>query len=100
MAVPSIPSTNRKRPEIVMMRACVALCLSVVAGMARAEHADVNLSDSTVRAVYGAPLMRLNGTYELGALLGERNDRSYQQVHMGVLATGDAGARDANITAG
>src|SRR5262245_37632127 len=83
-----------------MMRACVALGLVVVAGVARAEHVDVNLSDSTVRGVYSAPLTRLNGVYELGGLLGERNDRSYQQAHMGILAIGDAGARDANVTAG
>ncbi len=84
-----------------MMRACVALCLSLAAGVARAEHVDVNLSDNTLRGVYAAPLSgRLNGVYEFGALLGERNDSSFQQLHLGLLAMGDAGARDANVTAG
>ena len=85
-----------------MMRACIALCLSLAANAARAEHVDVNLNDSTLRGTYDAPLVgRLSGgTYELGALLGERNDNSFQQLHLGLLATGDAGARDANVTAG
>jgi len=84
-----------------MKRALVFLCLAVAASGARAEHVDVNLNDSTLRGTYGAPLAgRLNGAYELGALLGERSDRSFQQLHLGLLATGDAGARDANVTAG
>ena len=84
-----------------MKRALVFLCLAVAAGGARAEHVDINLSDDTLRGVFAGPLTSgLSGIYEFGALLGERNDDSYQQIHAGLLATGDAGARDANVTAG
>ena len=84
-----------------MKQAVLFLSLVLAAGAARAEHADINLSNSTLRGVYGGPLTgRLGGDYELGALLGERNDRSYQQLHAGLLVTGAAGARDATVTAG
>ena len=83
-----------------MKQAAVFLGLVLAAGAARAEHADINLSNETLRGVYDAPLARLGGVYELGALLGESNDRTFQQLHAGLLVTGDAGARDANITAG
>jgi hypothetical protein len=84
-----------------MKQALVFLGLALAASVARAEHGDINLSSSTLRGVYGGPLTgRLGGDYEFGALLGERNDRSFQQVHAGLLVTGDAGARDATVTAG
>jgi len=88
----------------VMKRAFACLCLALAASGARAEHVDVNLSDETLRGVFAAPLSgvstRLSGIYEFGALLGEEDNASFQQVHAGLLATGDAGARDANVTAG
>lgn len=87
-----------------MKRAFACLCLTLAASGARAEHVDVNLSDETLRGVYSAPLSgvstNLKGLYEFGALLGEQNEASFQQIHAGLLATGDAGARDANVTAG
>ena len=84
-----------------MKRAFGFLCLVLAARGARAENVDVNLSSKTLRGTFGAPLTgRLNGLYEFGALLGERNDQSFQQLHVGLLATGDAGAREANVTAG
>jgi hypothetical protein len=67
----------------------------------RAESIDVNLSSDTLRGVYAAPFPRLKGLYELGALLGETGGGDkFQQFHGGLLVTGDAGAREANVTAG
>jgi YfaZ precursor len=84
-----------------MKRAFLFLGLVLAASVARAEDVDVNLSSDTLRGTFAAPLTgRLNGIYEFGALLGERDNQSYQQLHAGLLATGDAGARDANVTAG
>jgi len=87
-----------------MKRAFAFLCMSLAASGARAEHLDVNLSDETLRGVFAGPLSaafpRLSGVYEFGGLVGERNDESFQQFHAGLLVTGDAGARQANVTAG
>jgi len=84
-----------------MKQAVIFLGLALASGAARAENLDINLSDSTLRGVYGVPMTgRLGGDLEFGALLGERSDRSFQQLHAGLLVTGDAGARDATVTAG
>jgi hypothetical protein len=84
-----------------MKQALAFLGLVLAAGVARAEQADINLSSETLRGVFSAPLTgRLGGDYEFGALLGESNNRSFQQLHAGLLVTGDAGARDATVTAG
>ncbi|MGH8481744.1 MAG: YfaZ family outer membrane protein [Nevskiaceae bacterium] len=85
-----------------MKQALAFLCLAVVAGSARAEQVDINLSDDTLRATYAAPLpsQRLGGIYEFGGLVGESRGLDFQQAHAGLLVTGDAGARDANVTAG
>jgi hypothetical protein len=79
-----------------------ALCLAVIATGARAERVDVNLSDETLRGTFEAPLptARLGGVYEFGALIGENRDVDFQQAHVGLLVTGDAGARRATVTAG
>jgi hypothetical protein len=86
----------------VMKRAFVFLCLAAAATGARAERLDINLSNEVLRATFDAPLpsQGLAGLYEFGALLGERSGVNFQQVHAGLLVTGDAGARDANVTAG
>ncbi|MGH8443102.1 MAG: YfaZ family outer membrane protein [Nevskiaceae bacterium] len=84
-----------------MKRACTFLCLVLASFAARAERVDVNLSDETLRGTYEGPLTgRLGGNYDLGVLLGDSDDGSFQQVHAGLLVTGDAGARDATVTAG
>ncbi|MGQ0587894.1 MAG: YfaZ family outer membrane protein [Gammaproteobacteria bacterium] len=86
-----------------MKRAAIFLCLALAAAGARAEgeRIDVNLSDETLRGTYEGPLTgRLGGVYDLGVLLSDRDDGSAQQVHAGLLVTGDAGARQATVKAG
>lgn len=83
-----------------MKRACAALGLGLAAFSAQAENVDINLSDETLRGAYTAPFPRLNGVYELGLMLGERGEEKFQQLHGGLLVTGDAGAREANVSAG
>lgn len=85
-----------------MKQALAILCLAAAAPGARAEQLDINLSDEVLRATWSAPLpsQTLGGLYELGGLLGERGGVDFTQVHAGLLVTGDAGARDANVTAG
>jgi hypothetical protein len=86
----------------VMKRVLAGLCLAVLATGARAERLDVNLSDETLRGTFDAPLPsdRLGGVYEFGALLGENRNVQFQQLHVGLLVTGDAGAKQATVTAG
>jgi hypothetical protein len=85
-----------------MKRAFLFLCLAAAAASARAERLDINLSDEVLRGAFDAPLPseRLGGIYELGALIGERSGVEFAQAHLGLLVTGDAGAREANVTAG
>lgn len=83
-----------------MKRVFAILGLALAPFGAWAEHVDVNLSDETLRGAYAAPFPRMNGIYEFGGLLGERDDRRFQQGHAALLVTGDAGARQANVTAG
>ena len=87
-----------------MNRAVMTLCLCLAASAAQAEMLDINLSSNALRGSFSAPLSsvfpRLGGVYDAGALIGEQDDRNVRQGHLGVLVTGDAGARDANVTAG
>jgi hypothetical protein len=85
-----------------MKRMLATLCLAAAAGGAQAETLDINLSDEVLRATFAAPLPteRLGGVYEFGALLGESGGADFEQLHIGLLVTGDAGARTANVTAG
>ena len=83
-----------------MKRAFAVICLGLVASGTRAEQIDVNLSDEVLRGVYVGPFPRMNGVYEFGGLLGESHGENFQQGHAGLLVTGDAGARQANVTAG
>ena len=85
-----------------MKRALITLCLAAAAGGAQAEQLDINLSDEVLRGTFEAPLpsQRLAGVYELGALLGESGGVQFEQAHVGLLVTGDAGAREATVKAG
>lgn len=87
-----------------MKRVFAMLCLGLAASGARAESLDINLSDDTLRGTFSGPLShafpRLNGVYEFGALTGEQRGVRFTQGHAGMLVTGDAGARDANVNAG
>ncbi len=87
-----------------MKRVFTILWLSLAASAAQAETLDVNLSNKALRGDFSGPLSsvfpRLGGAYDLGALIGEEDSRNFKQAHLGVLVTGDAGAREANVTAG
>ena len=84
-----------------MKRIAAILCLGLAAGAARAEQVDINLSDEVLRGVFAGNLeQRFNGIWELGGMIGERHDERFSEVHAGLLVTGDAGARKANVTAG
>lgn len=85
-----------------MKRALIILGLAAAAGSAQAEQLDINLSDEVLRATFDAPLPseRLGGIYEFGGLFGERGGVEFNQAHLGLLVTGDAGAREATVKAG
>jgi hypothetical protein len=86
-----------------IQQALAALCLLCASG-ARAEGLDFNLSEDALRGAFAGSLTDLfpsfDGLYELGVLAGERHSADFLQGHAGLLVTGDAGARDANVTAG
>jgi hypothetical protein len=87
-----------------MKRVFVVFVLLLAATTARAEGLDINLSDQALRGTFSGSLTnlfpRLSGLYEVGLLLGEEDSRNFQQLHGGLLVTGDAGAERANVTAG
>jgi hypothetical protein len=69
-----------------------------------AEIVDFGVGDNSFRlAVYG-PLSRVfddaKGQYDVGALVRPKREDDLLVVHTGVLLTGDAGMRDANVAAG
>lgn len=81
------------------------LVLLSVSGAAHSEVLDANISGDSVRIAVSGPLSRVfstsKGEYDLGGLYGEGDDdEDLVTVHAGVLLTGDAGARQANVTAG
>ena len=86
----------------MMKQALAFVVLALTATGVRAERLDINLSSETLRATFDAPLPSetLGGLYEFGGLMGERRGVEFQQAHLGLLVTGDAGARDANVVAG
>ena len=90
--------------KVKMKHALAVLCLACAATGARAEGVDVNLSEDALRGAFAGSLTDLlpnfAGLYELGLLTGEEDAADYLQGHAGILVTGDAGARDANVTAG
>lgn len=89
---------------VSVRRLCTALVLLAAAGGARAEGIDINLSDQALRAAYAGNLTnlfpRISGQWDVGVLAGEEAGRNYQQLHGGMLVTGDAGAERANVIAG
>jgi len=82
----------------------LALGLAVAAGAAQAETVDINLSSRAIRGELSGPLAhlfpRLKGEYNAGGLAGEKDAVNYNEAFAGLLLTGDAGARQANVTAG
>lgn len=77
----------------------------IFAGGAHAEVFDANISGDSARVVINGPLSRVlnnvNGEYQFGGLIGEDDrEEDFVSGHVGVLLTGDAGARSADVTAG
>lgn len=85
-------------------RVLAVFCLCLVTAPAQAAGLDLNLSDQALRGVFSGSLTdvfpRVAGVYEAGLLLGEEEGANFQQLHGGILVTGDAGAEQANVTAG
>lgn len=69
-------------------------------GAVPAQTIDINLNDETLRGEFDSRFQNLNARYNLGVLVGQEHDANLVQGHAGVLVTGDAGARQANVTAG
>lgn len=85
--------------------------LTAAAAGAHAEQADINIGPDSVRFFLAGPLSRaasgLTGQYDLGLIYKEGDDKSanpkdkqLKLAHIGVLATGDAGAKSAKASAG
>lgn len=87
-----------------MNRAWMVLGLALAAGTAQAETLDLDFSSRALHGAFDGPLTnifpRLTGIYEIGGLVGEVDTTNFRQGHIGFLATGDAGAQKANVTAG
>lgn len=87
-----------------MNRFLIAFGLTLAAATAHAETVDINLSSRAIRGELSGPLAnlfpRLRGQYSAGGLAGEKDAVNYNEAFAGLLITGDAGARDANVTAG
>lgn len=85
-------------------RVFAVFCLGFIAAPAQATGLDLNLSDQALRGTFAGSLTdifpRVSGVYEAGLLLGEEEGANFQQLHGGILVTGDAGAEQANVTAG
>lgn len=84
------------------MRGLLFLCLTAMATVANAGELDLNFSDEAMRGTWSAPMpsQTMRGIYELGGMIGERGSLRFTQAHAGLLVTGDAGARAANVKAG
>lgn len=82
----------------------LALALALLAGAAQAETLDFDLSARAANGSFTGPLNnifpRLSGLYEVGGLFGQVDSTHYYDGHAGFLITGDAGAEQANVTAG
>ena len=88
----------------MIKRVSAVFCLGLAAAPAHPAGLDINLSDQALRGTFSGSLTdifpRVSGLYEMGLLAGEEEGSNYQQLHGGVLVTGDAGAARANVTAG
>ena len=94
-----------------MNRLIVAVMLVACAQGARAEEINIDLSSDSVRGVLSGPLSRIfsnvTGQYDAGVIYKQGEDNSADPKdtqltlgHFGVLATGDVGAKNAEVAAG
>jgi len=79
-----------------------AALMMLAPGLAAAETLDLSLGSDSASAALGGPLRsgRANAAYDLGFLYSDDRDVGLKQAHAGLLVTGDAGARDADVNAG
>lgn len=87
-----------------MLKKLVVGCsLLLGAGVAQAETFDLNISDEAVRAAISGPLSVGNvggARYDFGYLYSDKRDARLNAGHVGLLVSGDAGARNANVHVG
>lgn len=82
----------------------LGLGMLALSGAAFAEDVDLNLSSQAALATFSGPLAHVmpvsSGTYDASFLINRSRGNDLFQGTAGALVVGDAGARDANITAG
>lgn len=78
----------------------LAIGLGVAATPALGQAVDLNLNGESLRLNYSAPMPSFSARYELGGLISDQGAVNVVQTHAGLLVTGDAGAAEANVTAG
>ena len=94
-----------------MNRLIAAAMLAACAQSATAEEIDIDLSSDSVRGELSGPLSRIfssvTGQYDAGLIYKQGEDNSADPKdtpltlgHFGVLATGDVGAKGAEVAAG
>lgn len=89
------------------MKRMIAL-LGALMGMsavpAQAEILDVNVGQNSVRLALAGPLSHfvseLRGQYDAGIVVRPKSSDDLLQAHLGVLVTGDAGAKGVDVAAG
>lgn len=84
----------------IPLRAVLALVLALPAGPVLSQAIDLNLNNDAVRGEFQGRLPNIGARYDIGALVSSRGDSDLLQTHAGLLVTGDAGAREANVMAG
>ncbi|MBY8965175.1 YfaZ family outer membrane protein [Algiphilus sp.] len=80
-----------------------ALMLGLASAGAQAETFDLNISSDAVRAALSGPLRfgETNGArYDAGYLYTDDQDARLNVGHLGLMVSGDAGARSANVDVG
>jgi hypothetical protein len=94
-----------------MKKLLIAATLAALAPQVMAEQIDLDISSDAVRGALSGPLSRaftgVTGQYDLGLIYKEGEDgsadpkdRQLTLGHIGVLATGDMGAKGAQAAAG
>ena len=85
--------------------AVLGIVLAGAALPAQAEIVDFNIGQhSAIRVGLAGPLSRMisgvSGQYDVGVLLKPRTEDNLIQGHVGILVTGDAGAKGIDLAAG
>jgi len=82
----------------------LTLALGAVALPAAAETFDISVGEEAVRGGLSGPLSRVfdgaSGEYDVGAVFRSESGGDAFVPHVGVLLTGDTGARDVAVVAG